>query len=166
MNERVNVIAERIKGFGDEVIAFVENLSTKDWNSVCDWEQWPVGVAARHIGAVHFTLFKMIDMMIRGEALPPLDMDQINDGAKKDSQAHADCTKTEVLDLLRKNSAEMAAFVSGLNDDDLDRKGSMPAFGGEVTAEQLIHFVIFVSAARHLKSMQTAIGGHPKYVRP
>lgn len=162
MNREANAIAQRIKDFADEVIAFVENLSAEDWNKVCDWEQWPVGVTARHIGASHLTLFKMIDMMIKGEALPPLSMDQINNRAKEDSRAHADCTKAEVLDHLQKNSAEMVACISALNDDDLELKGSMPAFGGELTAGQLIHFVIFVSAAKHLKNMQTAIAGYDR----
>ena len=86
-------------------------------------------------------------------------MDQINDMANQDAREHADCTKSEVLDLLKKSSAEMVAFMDGLNDDDLSRKGSMPAFGGEVTTEQMIEFVIFVSAAQHFESIKAAVGG-------
>jgi hypothetical protein len=76
----------------------------------------------------------------------------------KDSRAHADCTKDEALDALQKNGAELVAFVAGLSDDELDRKGSMPAFGGEVTVHQVIEFVIFQSAQEHFDSMKAAVG--------
>jgi hypothetical protein len=69
-----------------------------------------------------------------------------------------DCTKAESLDLLRNNGAKLSAFVAGLSDADLDCKGSMPAFGGEFSAEQLIETIIFRSAGQHFESMKTAIG--------
>ncbi|CAB1057139.1 hypothetical protein D1BOALGB6SA_1878 [Olavius sp. associated proteobacterium Delta 1] len=52
----------------------------------------------------------------------------------------------------------MVAFIAGLSDDELDRKDSMPAFGGEATVNQVIEFVIFQSAQEHFDSMKTAVG--------
>ena len=158
MNQRAQNISERIKSFANEVIIFVESLTNSDWTKVCDMENWSVGVTARHIGAGHFAISKMAAMIVRGEDLPPLSMDQINTMSDKDSRKHADCTKVEALELLRKNSTELAAFAVGLTDDELDRKGSMPAFGGEVTTEQLVDFIIFQSAAQHFDSMRAAVG--------
>lgn len=158
MSHRAKDISKRIGSFADEVITFVESLTGSDWNKICDWEDWTVGVTARHVGAGHFAISKMAAMIVKGEDLPPLSMDQINAMSEKDSRKHADCTKAEALELLRKNSAELAAFASGLTDDELDRKGSMPAFGGEVTTEQLLDFIIFQSAAQHFDSMRAAVG--------
>jgi hypothetical protein len=53
----------------------------------------------------------------------------------------------------------MIAFVAGLTDEELDRKGHMPAFEGEVTTEQFFDFIIFESAAQHFDSMKAAVGG-------
>jgi hypothetical protein len=117
-----------------------------------------VGVTAYHLGAAHFAIAGLIGMIIKGEDLPQLTMDQINEKSKADAREHLDCTKAESLDLLRKNGAKLSAFVAGLSDGDLDCKGSMPAFGGEFSAEQLIESIIFQSAGQHLKSMKTAIG--------
>ena len=97
-------------------------------------------------------------MIVRGKELPPLSMEQVNAMSDKDSREHADCTKVEVLELLRKNSTELAAFVAELTDDELNCKGSMPAFGGELTTEQLFDFIIFQSAAQHFDSMKAAVG--------
>ena len=158
MSHRAKDISKRIGSFADEVITFVESLTGSDWNKICDWEDWTVGVTARHVEAGHFAISKMAAMIVKGEDLPPLSMDQINAMSEKDSRKHSDCTKAEALELLRKNSAELAAFASGLTDDELDRKGSMPAFGGEVTTEQLLDFIIFQSAAQHFDSMRAAVG--------
>ena len=158
MGQRAKEISERIKSFSDNVMAFVENLSDDDWRKVCKSEEWPVGATAYHLGAGHFAIFDMAGMIVRGEDLPPLTMDQINAMSDKQAREHADCTKAEAIEALRKNSVEMVAFVAGLTDDELDRKGSMPAFGGEATTEQLIQFVIFESATRHFDSMKTAVG--------
>ena len=97
-------------------------------------------------------------MIVEGQELPPLTVDQINGMSEKDSRAHADCTKDEALDALQKNGAELVAFVAGLSDGELDRKGSMPAFGGEATVNQVIEFVIFQSAQEHFDSMKAAVG--------
>jgi uncharacterized damage-inducible protein DinB len=158
MSQRAKEISARIKSFSDNVMAFVDNLSDDDWRKVCKSEEWPVGATAYHLGAGHFAIFDMAGMIVRGEDLPPLTMDQINAMSDKQAREHADCTKAEAIEALRKNSVEMVAFVAGLTDDELDRKGSMPAFGGEATTEQLIQFVIFESATRHFDSMKTAVG--------
>ena len=158
MSQRAENISEKINIFADEVITFVESLADTDWTKVCDSEEWPVGVTARHIGAQHFGISKMARMIVRGEDLPPLSMDQINEMSNQDARKHADCTKTEALELLRKNSVELAAFVSGLADNELDRKGSMPAFGGEVSTEKLFELIIFQSAMQHFDSMKAAVG--------
>jgi hypothetical protein len=158
MNQRAKDISERIESFKDDVIAFVENLSDDDWKRVCDWEEWTVGVTANHLGADHFAISGMLSMIVKGEELPQLTMDQVNAMSKKNAQKHTDCTKIEALELLQKNGAELAAFVSGLTEDELDRKGSMPAFGGEVTTEKFIDYIIFQSAAQHFDSMKTSVG--------
>ena len=158
MSQRAKEISERIKSFSDNVMAFVESLSEDDWRKVCESEEWPVGATAYHLGAGHFAIFDMAGMIVRGEDLPPLTMDQINAMSDKQAREHANCTKGDAIEALRKNSAEMVAFVAGLTDEELDRKGSMPAFGGETTTEQLIQFVIFESAMRHFDSMKTAVG--------
>ena len=158
MSQRAKDLSKRFESFRDEVIAFVAALSGEEWNAPCEWEEWTTGVTARHIGAGHFRIFELAGMILEGKELPPLTMDQITEMSNKDSREHSDCTREEALDALRENGAELAGFIAGLSDDDLDRKGSMPAFGGEASVNQMIEFVIFQSAREHLDSMKAAVG--------
>jgi len=157
MSQRAKNLSDRLKSFSDDVIAFVESLSDEDWNKICEWEEWSVGATAYHVGAGHFAVSELAGMIIRGEPLPPLNMDQINEMSNKQAREHEGCTKSQALEQLRKNSAAMVAFAEGLTDEELDRKGSMPAFDGEVNTEQFIGFIIFESAAQHFNSMKEAV---------
>jgi hypothetical protein len=158
MGQHAQDIANRIASFRDEVVAYVEKLSANDWGKTCEWEQWPVGVTAYHLGNGHFAIYKLIEMIIEGKALPQLTMDQINAGSKQDAQAHLDCSRADALEKLRQNGATFVSFVAGLSDDDLARQGSMPAFGGAVSVEQVIDYVIFQSGQEHFDSMKAAVG--------
>jgi uncharacterized damage-inducible protein DinB len=157
MSQRAKDLSKRIRSFRDEVIAFVEKLSDEQWNAVSQWEQWTVGVAARHLGAGHLGFHKLLGMAVQGEALPQYTMDQINSLSNDDAKKHADCSKAEALEALRKNGDDFAEFIAGLTDEDLDRKGSMPAFGGEASVEQMLDLVVFQSGRQHLDSMQAAV---------
>lgn len=157
MSQRAKNISKRIKAFRDDVVSFVEKLSDEEWNKECDAENWSVGVTARHLGAGHLALSGLIGKIARGEELPQLSMEQINAMSEKDARAHADATKAEALAQLRKNGDDLADFVAGLSDDELDRKTGMPAFGGAVSAELFIDYVVFQSAAQHFESMKKAV---------
>lgn len=158
MSQRAQDLSKRIESFRDDVMAYVDTLSDEDCNAVCDWEQWSARVTARHVGAGHFRIFELLGMIIQGKELPQLTMDQINAMSDKDSREHSAITKADALAALRDNGAELAAFVAGLSDDELDRKGSMPAFGGDVTVNQVLEFVIFNSAQEHFDNIKTAVG--------
>lgn len=158
MGNRTETMAARVENFSREVIDYVSQLSDDQWRQTCDWEQWSVGTTARHIGN-HLGIFSLAEMVIRGEDLPQWTMSEIDAMSNRDSHEHADCTPAEALALLREKSAGMMAFLKGLADADLDRENSMPAFGGTVTIEQLIDYVVFQSAVKHLASIRQAVGG-------
>ena len=105
MSQRATLLAQRVENFSDEVIAFVEQLSKDDWTTVCDAEQWSVGVTAYHVGAGHLAIFDMAEMIITGKELPQLDMQQIFAMANQQAQENAACTQTETLERLRQNKA-------------------------------------------------------------
>ena len=156
MSQQAKELSERVQEFSYQVIDIVENLSEEDWHKVCAWEEWSVGVTARHIGAGHLNIIWLAKMIINGEELPELTMDKIFAMANEHAREHADCTRDEVLDILRQNGAALVDFVAGLKDDELDRKGYIAASEGDVSVQQLIEFIIFQSAGQHLSNMKTA----------
>ena len=157
MNRRAKKLAERLRAFVDDVNAFVEGCSEKDWKKVCTAEEWPVGVTARHIGAGHFEAVDLARMIVSGRKLPEITMEQLAGMANEHARRHAECTREEVLDVLRRNGAALVDYVAGLSDAELDCTGHLALAGGELTAQQLIEAVVLSSGGEHLAHMKAAV---------
>ena len=158
MSQRANDLAKQLETLNNEVIAFVDSCSEEDWHKVCSWEDWTVGVTARHVGSGHYRAIGLAKMIIKGDKLPDITAEQINEGGNQHARKHADCTKDEVLKVLQKNGTDTADFIAGLSDDELDRTGHLAVAGGEITTQQLIEYVVLKDSSKHLANMKTAIG--------
>jgi hypothetical protein len=155
MSQRAKDLAQRIRAFNNELMAFTENCTEDDWRKVCA-EDWTLGVVARHLGAGHYGALDLAKMIVSGEGLPDLSMDQIVQMANQHAREHADCTKPEVLDILRENGETVINYVAGLGDADLDRTSHLAMMGGEISAQQLIENVILQSGGEHFVNMKAA----------
>ncbi len=156
MNQRAKDLAQRLKAFNDQGIAFVENCGNEDWHTVCTWEEWTVGVTARHIGSGHYRVIGLAKMIINGEKLPDITVEQVNESGNKHARKHADCNREEVLEVLQEIGTSLVDFVTGLDDTELDSKGHLSLAGGEITAQQFLEDVILQSGGEHLANMKAA----------
>jgi hypothetical protein len=157
MSQRAKQLAERIRAFNNELMAFTEDCSEADWREVCA-EDWTLGVVARHLGAGHYGVLDLVKMIVNGERLPDLSMDQLIQMANQHAREHAACTKTEVLDILRENGEAVVAYVAGLGDADLDTTSHLTMLGGEISTQQFIENVILHSGGEHFANMKAAKG--------
>jgi hypothetical protein len=158
MSGRAQDLVKRFEGFNNEMIAFVENCSDEAWGKVCSGEEWPVGVVARHIAEGHYGALGLAKMIVAGKELPDLSMEAINEANVQHSRDHANCTRDEVLGLLRENGSSISSYVAGLSDEDLDRAGEMALVGGKITTAQFIENIIIGSGGDHLANMKAATG--------
>ena len=157
MSAKAKTLAERLRAFSDDVIAFVEGYSEKNWSKGCAAEGWPVGVTARHIGAGHFEAVELVRMIVNGAPLPEFTMEQLVEMANEHARQHAGCAREAVVGVLSRNCAALADYVAGLSDADLERTGHLALAGGKLTAQQLIEAVILTSGGEHFASMKAAV---------
>lgn len=158
MSGRAKEMAERIRVFNNEVISFVENCTEENWRKLCPAEDWTVGVVARHIGAGHYGAVSMAKLIVQGQKLPEVTGEQIVRMANDHARNHADCSKSEVLGVLREQGAAVTDYILGLSDEELDRTSYFLLFGGEVSAWKFIENVILVPGGGHFESMKAAAG--------
>ena len=157
MGAKSRDLAQRLQAFADEVLGVVQGCSREDWGRRCASEDWSVGVTARHIAAGHFETLGLVKTLAAGGPLPQLTRAQIVAMANDHAAEHADCTPEEVAGLLRRNAADMAAYVAELEDGELDRKGFFAFIGVEMSLRQFLEAVILKSGAGHLASIRAAI---------
>ena len=158
MHQRAKTLAERFSEFNNKMISFVEKCSDENWAKVCPGENWPVGVVARHIAAGHYGALNLAKMMVVGQPLPELTTETIDRGNEQHAQKHVNCTKDEVLDILRKKGTSAADYIRGLDEADLERSTDLAVAGGTINTQQFIENIIIHSANEHLGNMKNAIG--------
>jgi hypothetical protein len=158
MSKKANKLAEKFTTFNNEMLAFVDNCSDEDWRKVCSGEGWTVGVVAHHVAAGHFGAIDFVRMLVAGEAMPEVTMEAIDQMNAQHAKEHANCTRAEVLGLLRENGSAFAGYLEELSEADLVRTGYLAAIGGDVSAQQLIEMLILQSGGEHLDSMKAATG--------
>lgn len=156
MGDRAQALAKDLASFSAAMTDFVTHCSDADWQKRCSWEDWSVGVTARHVAAGHFSIIEIVRSILDGASPPDFTMDQIVEMANQHARQHADTTRTEVLNLLAENGAAMCTYVAGLSDTDLDRTFSMTAMGGDVSILQLVENVVLHSGGSHLDNMKKA----------
>ncbi|RJP17768.1 MAG: DinB family protein [Deltaproteobacteria bacterium] len=158
MGKRAVDLADRFKAFNDEVIGFVEKCPDECWGKVSPGERWPVGVVVRHLAASHYGALGLAKLMVAGERLPDLSHAAVDQMNARHAEKHRDCTRDDVLRILRENGRAVVDFVAGLSDSDLDRAGHIAAAGGDVTAEQVITLIIMENGAEHFAHVKAVAG--------
>ncbi len=156
MSQRAKELSERFTSFNNEVIGFVEKCSDENWANTCQGEGWPVGVVARHIAAAHYGTLGLAKRIVDGKPLPEITQEVIDQGNSQHAQKHADCTKDEVLGILRENGSSIAEYVGGLDDADLDRTSNFAVAGGTISTQQFFENIIILDGTNHLANMKAA----------
>jgi hypothetical protein len=157
MSHRAEELAQRFTAFNDDLTAFVQNCSDDDWQKTSPAEQWTVGVVAYHIGAGHYGAIETARMIVAGEPLPNMTMDDLNRMNDQLAEENAGCTKDEVLNILDEKGGAVADFVAALGDEDLDRTAFHPVLGADITTEQYVDMVMVQSSSEHLANMKATI---------
>jgi GTP cyclohydrolase II len=154
---RSKKLADRLNRFNEELIAFVESCTDEDWRKI-GAEQWPIGVTARHIATAHYSAVAAAKRVLKGEQLPVITMEQVTENANRHAREHSECTKSEVLDLLRQNGRKIVEFAADLQDAGLNKTGYVPVFGAEMSVERLLESAILQAANEHFKNIKAATG--------
>lgn len=152
------ILAERIQRFTDDLLAFIEGCSDTQWGERLPWEEWSVGVTARHIAAGHLEAVSLARLIVQGRPLPELSAGQLAQLANEHARKHAGCTRADVAGILRRNAAATIDWIAGLSDEELDRTADVPFAGGEISAADLIRAVVLRSGGEHFEHMKAAAG--------
>jgi hypothetical protein len=95
-------------------------LSPSEWQTPGTHDKRKVGVIVHHVATMYPLEIQLAQKVAKGEALSGVTWDavaEINAGHARDFEG---VTKEQALDLLRKNSADAAAAIRALSDDELD----------------------------------------------
>jgi hypothetical protein len=157
MGARADAIAKKFEAKAKEAAAVFEKISDADWKKMTAAEKWPVGVVAHHIAQAHAGIGGMVRHVGTGGAPTGMTMDDIHKMNAQHAKDFGSVTKSETLELHRKNAAATAAIIRGLSDAELDRSGSVLGDIPAMTAEQLASGLLCSHVDEHLGSIRATV---------
>jgi uncharacterized damage-inducible protein DinB len=158
MGSRSEALAQQFEAEVAELAKAIEQHPDDKWQATCDGEGWTVAGTAHHVAAQFGLEKEYLSAGAEGRELPAYTWEHINNLNERRAEEYRSCTKADALKLLRESAPAMAAFVRGLSDEQLDRKGKLALAGGaEVSTQQLIEGGVLIDHVRgHTKSIRAA----------
>ena len=153
MGTRAEQFVAQFEATNNALIDAVEGCTDADGQKRGASEGWPFGVLAHHVAISYAPIAGVARTVAEGSMLPQMSpQDQAATNARY-AEEHAWVTQQETLDALRRTSVDVAAFLRGLDDEQLARTST--AFGGrEMSVAQIVEHVVIGHPKQHL-------GQHP-----
>jgi hypothetical protein len=146
MSKRTNALADRLEQGARTLVAFASALTDAEWQTRVPKDGRKVGVIVHHVATVYPLEIQLAQTLASGKPVEGVTWDavhEMNAGHAKERNA---VTKEATLDLLRRNSAEAAAAIRALSDEDLDRAAPVSLNSG---APLTCQFMLEDHAVRH-----------------
>jgi len=155
MTERAATLAAEFEAINRDFIAEVARLTDEQWWKVAPGDNWTVGVVAHHVVDCYGLIVGWVRILSRGD-VAPYDHHTMDATNAEHARLHADCTRAETVERAASEVAEIARYVAGLTDDQLDTAGTFN--GNPRTAEQMIERVLIGHTREHLSRIRSALG--------
>jgi hypothetical protein len=148
MGARAEALAKRIEQGAAQLAAYVEKLSDAEWNtSVAPARDGrPVGVIVHHVASVYPIEVQLAQAIGSGKSMSDVTWDVVKKMNSDHAAANGGTSRSDALNLLRKNSSEAANAVRAFTDEQLD---TAAPFGLSFDAPVTAQFVIEDHALRH-----------------
>jgi hypothetical protein len=160
MSQRAAALAERLERGANELIAYVENCSKADWQTVCPGEGRTVGVLAHHVASAYPVEIDLVKVLASGKPVAGVTWEMVDGMNAEHAEGHRKVSREETLALLRENSAAAAAAIRQLSDEQLDKAAPISLhWDAPLTTQYFIEEHPVSHSFAHLTSIRAALNG-------
>src|SRR4051812_8525683 len=156
LNRRSDALAARLESGAAALAAFAKRLSGADWQTRLPKDGRKVGVVVHHVATMYPLEIQLAQALGGGEPVTGVTWDVVHGLNARHAKEHDAVTKAEALDLLRRNSAEAAAAIRLLSDDELERAAPVSL---NADAPLTCQFMLEDHAVRHSYHHLAAVRG-------
>jgi hypothetical protein len=143
---RSNALADRLERGARALADFASALTDAEWQSRVPKDGRKVGVIVHHVATMYPLEVKLAQTLAAGQPVVGVTMDDVhalNAAHASDNEA---VTKEAALNLLRTNSAEAAAAIRALSEEELDQAAPLSL---NADAPLTCQFMLEDHAVRH-----------------
>jgi hypothetical protein len=118
-SKRAEALAEVLEQGAAALATFAEGLSAAEWRTKGDRDGRPVGVLVHHVATMYPLEIQLAQKLAAGEPVTGVTWEAVHAMNAAHAKEFGAVTKEEALALLEKNSAEAAAALRALSDEEL-----------------------------------------------
>ncbi len=125
MQQRAQALAERLERGARELAEFASSLTEAEWQTRLPKDGRKIGVVVHHVANMYPLEIQLAQTLAAGQPIAGVSWDdvaQLNAAHAREQDA---VTKTDALELLRRNSAAAAAAIRQFGDKELDSAASV-----------------------------------------
>ena len=145
-NLRANALADRLEQGADALITFAMTLTDAEWRMPLPKDGRAIGVIVHHVASVYPIEIDLAQRVANGHAITGVTNADIDAMNAQHAADHANVTRDEALDLLRRNGAAAADAIRALTDTQLARAAAVSLYEDAPLTSQ---FVLEDHAVRH-----------------
>jgi|SRR5262245_37251213 len=120
MSKRTNALADRLEQGARALANLANKLTDAEWQTRVPKDGRKVGVIVHHVATVYPLEIQLAHAIAEGNPVG-VTWEAVHQMNAVHAKQHNAITKQETLELLRRNSAEAAASIRVLSDEDLDQ---------------------------------------------
>ena len=143
---RAQALAERLERGADALATFANGLTEAEWHTRLPSDGRKIGVVVHHVASVYPIEIQLAQTLAGGLPIAGVTSAAINDMNARHATEFNAVTKSMAVDLLRRNSADAAAAIRALTDDQLDRAATVSLYAD---APLTCQFMLEDHAVRH-----------------
>jgi uncharacterized damage-inducible protein DinB len=144
--QRANALAERLEQGARALIAFASGLSDEEWRIRLPKDGRTIGVVVHHVASVYPIEIQVAQTLAGGQPVTGVTSADIDAMNAQHAAENANVTKDTAIDLLRQNSADAAAAIRALSDEELAKAAPVSLYAD---APLTCQFVLEDHAVRH-----------------
>jgi hypothetical protein len=145
-SQRANALADRLEQGARALISFASGLTDAEWHIPVPKDGRTVGVIVHHVASVYPLEVQLAQTLAEGKPITGVTMDDVHAMNAGHAAEHAAVTKAAALDLLQRHSADAAAAIRALSDEQLAQAAAVSLYAD---APLTCQFVLEDHAVRH-----------------
>jgi hypothetical protein len=163
MNKRSEALAKRLEAGAAALADLAKSLTPAQWQMPLPKDGRKIGVVVHHVATMYPLEIQVAGVIASGQPVTGVTWDAIHKINADHAATNHAITKEAALELLRKNSAEAAAAIRALTDEQLDRATTVSLNSdAPLTCQFFLEDHAVRHSYHHLAGIRAALGvGEP-----
>jgi hypothetical protein len=158
VNERANLLAERLEQGARALLTFATALTDAQWQMPVLKDGRKIGVVVHHVASVYPIEIQLAQTLAAGKPVTGVTIDAIHAMNAAHAKEFDAVTKEEALELLRRNSAAAATAIRALSDQELEQAAAASLYAdAPITCQFMLEDHAVRHSYHHLARIQKTV---------